>query len=142
VNNRKEFLIKEVEIVQSIISRMASNSFLVKGWAITLIVGILLVDKIDGVDGRISVAFIPLILFWLLDSYFLWQERLYRKLYDWNVTHRLDTNDYLFSLNTERFKKDVSKRTIPFARTFLLFYGAVFASLIIYILSLYFGLIK
>jgi hypothetical protein len=28
------------------------------------------------------LAFIPALIFWVLDGYFLWQERLYRKLYD------------------------------------------------------------
>lgn len=36
-NNRlKEYMLKEIEIIQEIIKRIAFNSFMIKGWAITL----------------------------------------------------------------------------------------------------------
>ena len=75
--DNKDFFLKEIELIQNIISRMASNSFLVKGWAVTLIVATLL---LDGKSVRVYISFVPLLVFWFLDAYFLWQERLYRKL--------------------------------------------------------------
>jgi len=38
----KEYMLKEIEIIQAIIKRMAFNSFMIKGWAITLVVVTLL----------------------------------------------------------------------------------------------------
>ena len=32
--------LKHLELVQSVINRMASNSFMLKGWAVTLVAGI------------------------------------------------------------------------------------------------------
>jgi hypothetical protein len=31
--NLKEFMLKEIDVIQDIIKRTASNSFLIKGWA-------------------------------------------------------------------------------------------------------------
>ncbi|MBW8004043.1 MAG: hypothetical protein FVQ80_18960 [Planctomycetes bacterium] len=76
----KEYMLKEIEIIQDIIKRMAFNSLMIKGWAITLVVVSLLLKGTD--KYQIWIAFIPLLVFWFLDAYFLWQERLYRELYD------------------------------------------------------------
>jgi len=114
--NLKEFMLKEVEIIQDIIKRMAHNSFLIKGWAITLVVGILLL-KGPG-TYQIFLAFIPLIAFWYLDAYFLRQERLFRKLYDWVVTHRLHTDESLFDMSTgSRSGEDFEKKVDSIFRT-------------------------
>ena len=139
---KEEFLMKEVDIIQSIINRMTSNSFLIKGWTITLVSAILLFDNIASFNIQIAIIFIPIPLFWLLDSYFLWQERLYRKLYDWVISNRLLNEEWLFSMNTDRFKEEVPKYTTPFSKTFLLFYGSVVVSVILFAFFLYLGLIK
>lgn len=119
----KEYLEKEVDIIQSIINRLANNSFLIKGWAITLIVVTLL---FEGSEDKVFVAFIPLIAFWYLDSYFLQQERLYRELYKWVITSRLQTNDHLLDMNAHRFDANVqSVVKIMFSVTLLTFYGSI-----------------
>lgn len=73
-------MLKEIDITQDIIKRMASNSFMIKGWTITPVVATLL---FKGNKMQVFIAFIPLIVFLFLDAYFLWQERLYRELYNW-----------------------------------------------------------
>ena len=70
IKNEK-LLIEEVKLVQDIIKRMATNSFNVKTWAITLIVATLL---FKGNDKHLFIAFIPLFAFWYLDAYYLRQE--------------------------------------------------------------------
>ena len=90
----KECMLKEIEIIQDIIKRMAFNSFMIKGWAITLVVVSLLLKGTE--KYQIWIAFIPLLVFWFLDAYFLWQERLYRKLYEWVINNRLKTDEYLW----------------------------------------------
>lgn len=143
----KQFLMKEVEIIQSTINRMASTSFLIKGWTITLVVGILLLNNwnsnetqtMESVKMQILIAFVPIGLFWILDSYFLRQERLYRKLYDWVIENRPEKDDHLLSLNTDRFKKQVPIQSIPFSSTFRLFYGGILVPVLLYTAYLYFG---
>jgi len=120
----KEFLLKEVEIIQDIIKRMAFNSFLIKGWTITLVAVTLL---LKGSKYQVLIAFIPLIVFWFLDAYFLWQERLYRRLYNWVIQNRMETDKFLFDMNAYRFKKEEqSILRIMFSITLGWFYGSIF----------------
>jgi len=133
--NLKEFMLKEVEIIQDIIKRMAHNSFLIKGWTITLVVGILL---LKGKWYQILFAFFPLIVFWFLDAYFLWQERMYKKLYDWVIKNRLITDEYLFNMDAYRFKNKVqSKVRIMFSLTLSWFYGTIAVLIAIYFIFLF-----
>ncbi|MBC8181391.1 hypothetical protein H8E88_09720 [candidate division KSB1 bacterium] len=128
--NLKEYLLKEIEVIQGIINRMAFNSFLIKGWTITLVVVALL---LKGAKYQVWIAFIPLLVFWFLDAYFLWQERMYRKLYDWVITNRLKSEEYLFNMNAYRFKDEVqAKIKIMFSITLGWFYGSIAVLIIIY----------
>ena len=132
-NNLKEYMLKEIDIIQDIIRRMAYNSFMVKGWTITLVVVTLLLKGTE--KYQIWIAFIPLLIFWFLDAYFLWQERMYRKLYDWVINNRLKTEEYLFDMNAYRFKDKVQSRArIMFSITLGLFYGFIAILVIIYTL--------
>ena len=74
---------QHLQMIQDTISRMAGNSFLLKGWAVTLIAGIFALSSNDADKLYFLVAYIPILVFWWLDSYYLCQERKYRKLYDY-----------------------------------------------------------
>ena len=74
--------LKHLEMLQGVINRMAANSFALKGWAVTLIAGIFALAGKDTDKMYFLVAYLPIIVFWGLDSYYLLQERLYRALYD------------------------------------------------------------
>jgi hypothetical protein len=126
----KEFMLKEIEIIQDIIKRMAFNSFMMKGWTVTLVAVTLL---LKGSEYQVFIAFIPLIVFWYLDAYFLWQERLYRRLYNWVVQNRMQTEEFLFDMNAYRFKdEEQSKFRIMFSITLGWFYGSIFVLTLIY----------
>jgi len=134
--NLKEYMLKEIDIIQDIIKRMAFNSFMIKGWAITLVVVTLLLKGTE--KYQVWLAFIPLIVFWFLDAYFLWQERMYRKLYEWVINNRLKTEEYLFDMNAYRFKNEVqSIPRIMFSITLGWFYGSIATLVIIYVLILF-----
>ena len=83
--------IRHLEFIQAVIPRLANNSFLMKGWALT-VAGLIFGFAVDQGSWRIAAAaLLPVAgLFWGLDAYFLRQERLSRKLYDAarNPTHR------------------------------------------------------
>jgi hypothetical protein len=79
----KKYFVEEVKIVQEIIKRMASNSFLMKGWSVTLVTATLLLKVALDNKYAILIALIPLFSFWILDAFFLRQEKLYRRLYEW-----------------------------------------------------------
>lgn len=130
------YMLKEIDIIQDIIKRMASNSFMLKGWTVTLVVATLL---LKGTKYQVLIAFIPLLVFWSLDAYFLWQERMYRKLYEWVINNRLNTNEYLFDMNAKkRFKDKVdSIPEIMLSTTLRLFYGSILILLVVYLLCLF-----
>jgi len=73
-----------------------------------------------------------------LDAYFLWQERLYRRLYNWVIKNRMDTDEYLFDMNAYRFKnEEQSKLRIMFSITLGWFYGSIFILTLIYTIFLF-----
>ena len=75
--------IQYLEMIQGVITRMAWNSFTTKGWAIALVIGIF-ASAIMVVANKIYclLAYIPIIVFWFLDTYYLQLERKYRALYE------------------------------------------------------------
>ena len=77
-----EYKIRHLEFIQAAIDRMANNSFLIKGWCITLVSALLGLAAKDNDQKFIIVVFFPALMFWLLDAYYLRQERLFRKKYD------------------------------------------------------------
>lgn len=71
-------VIKHIEILQGIITRMAGNSAACKTWAIPIITGIL-AFSIEKLCIPIWVSLIPAIMFFLLDSFYLGLERHFIK---------------------------------------------------------------
>ena len=95
--------VKHLELIQGIINRMSSNSFMLKGWAVSLVAGIFAIADKDADKMYFLVAYIPVIVFWFLDAYYLGQERLYRSLYD-GVRKKKET-EIDFSLNPDSISK-------------------------------------
>lgn len=74
--------LKHLELIQAIVGRLAGNSFLVKGWAIT-VSGAFFGFALNLHSTRLAiVGAVPILAFWALDMYFLRSERLFRALYD------------------------------------------------------------
>lgn len=74
--------LRYLEIINTIIARMASNSFSLKGWAVTLASGVLILSAKESNKLFFLIAYFPIITFWFLDSYYLQLERKYRFIYD------------------------------------------------------------
>ncbi|MBO6301465.1 MAG: hypothetical protein J6N15_03400 [Ruminiclostridium sp.] len=91
---------KHLEMIEGVIERMGSNSFQLKGWAVTL-VALIGGFAAQGSDKRFFlIAFIPLIAFWFLDAFFLQLERKYKILYK-NVAD-LEENKIDFNMDTRK----------------------------------------
>lgn len=132
----KETLHKEIDLIQGVINRMANNSFLLKGWTITLIVAVLAFTRDTLVTNDVTflsmVLLIPLFVFWYLDAFFLHKERCYIALYNWVIKNREKSNKNLYDLNYRRFENDVvSIWKIMFSPTLRTFYGIVVLILIL-----------
>ncbi|CAA0092744.1 Uncharacterised protein [BD1-7 clade bacterium] len=70
-----------LSLIQGVINRMAANSFVIKGWSITIMAAIIaLASSLKSWPLTFIVVF-PVLLFWWLDAYFFMLEKTFRKLY-------------------------------------------------------------
>lgn len=81
--------VKHLEFIQSNIARMNQCSFQMKGWMVTIVSALLALyaSSVDSITGEgtnmyIFVAIAPTVIFWVLDSYYLQQERKFRGVYN------------------------------------------------------------
>lgn len=99
----EERKIRHLEMIQNIITRLASNSFLIKGWTVTIVVGLFAFANFKEMNSKfIIVALIPVLFFWGLNGFFLYQEKLFRKLYVRVINLQVDKVN--FSMEIESFK--------------------------------------
>ena len=73
--------LKHLEFIEAVIGRMATNSFLFKGWAITIAAALASFATVDAKPGLLVIAIASTLMFWMLDGYYLWLERRFRALY-------------------------------------------------------------
>lgn len=119
---------KHLEFIQEVIKRMASNSFLLKGWSITLIsavIGFVIQSNAPEEKSQqiylILLAIGLIIAFWFLDAFYLSQERAYIKLFE-DVRKRRN-EDIDFSLNAKPYLSGyASWSTSLTSKIFLIFY--------------------
>lgn len=102
-SNKMNKKLKHLELVQGVMNRMASNSFMLKGWAVTLVAGIFALAGKDTDKLYFLVAYVPVIVFWGLDAYYLLQEKLYRSLYDKVRQTEEDNIDFSLNATAEEF---------------------------------------
>lgn len=99
VNENK---LKHLELIQNVITRMANNSFLLKGWNLTILAALIGLNK-DGLDGKvIFIGFILTVVFWVLDAYYLSQERIFRARYDEVSIKKEEDIDFCMKLDGEK----------------------------------------
>ena len=119
----KEAKLKHLEFIQGVVNRLAADSFRMKGWSVALAAALFVLLARGGDPKFAPVALVPVVIFWGLDGYFLWQERLFRALYD--HVRVLEENEIDFSMNVGKFRQDWTWRAATFSRTLISFYGAV-----------------
>lgn len=137
--------LKHLEMLQQVITRMAGNSFLVKGWSITLISALLAFAAKDKISIMAWVAILPWLAFWMLDGFFLHQERLFRRLFD---HYRAQPQDTATDFSMDTRLEDVQDKpevkpwfAVMFSRTLLIFHGLLVCLIVAVILAAYCGLI-
>jgi hypothetical protein len=124
-----EIIHKEIDLIQNCINRMAQNSFLIKGWTLTIIAVVLaLSEKVIDSTYLCMVLLIPLLSFWYLDAFFLQTEKMYREMYVWVLDARKKgDSSFLYDLNPHRFEEKVdSIWKIMRSITLRVFYGIPF----------------
>lgn len=114
---------KHLEFIQAVISRLSTDSFLVKGWALTVASAINAFAASHS-SGRVAaVGLLPGLVFWGLDAYYLWHERLFRRLYVAAATGQVS----VYAMDVEPYKKSTTWRGTLVSRTIWPIYGLIVA---------------
>ena len=69
-------------ILQGVINRMATNGASCKTWCITLVSAIVVIIADKGKPNYVWISVVPIILFLVLESYYLALERQFREVYN------------------------------------------------------------
>ncbi|HGS4534728.1 TPA: hypothetical protein ACMD1Y_002124 [Vibrio cholerae] len=98
-----ESKLKHLEFIQNVISRMNSNSFLLKGWSITLVSALFALAAKDANINYVLISYIVLPVFWVLDGFFISTERAYCVLY--TEVSLKEESEINFSMDASCFAK-------------------------------------
>ena len=86
--------------------------------------------SIEGTSNIAILAILPVMVFWGLDGYYLWQERLFRLLYD--HIRRQNPENVDFDMNPQPVKdKDKGWFSAASSRTVLLFHGVLLVAIVV-----------
>ena len=128
-----EKVVEHLKMTQAVIDRMNRNSFWVKTLSAALIVAAMVFVAIQG--QKYPVVFLmPLTLvagFWILDGYFLWQERLFREVYN-EIRVQSDT-DFEMSPMKHKNRPECSWLSAIFSPTLIIFYLMEIVCIIAYL---------
>lgn len=115
--------VKHLEFIQAIVTRLGNGSFLIKGWTLTA-AGIFFAVLSKDLSWKVAVTgFMPIAGFWLLDSYYLRQERLFRKLYD--AVRLPGSTVEPFAMNVNGYHSAVPWMDVIRSHTMRNFYGTL-----------------
>jgi hypothetical protein len=120
-----EAKLKHLEFIQATIGRMAKNSFLFKGWAITIAAALSALAAHDSHIGVLFAALVPTLLFWGLDAYYLWLERGFVALH--NRVSAMSEADIDFSMAIDKGDATVRWLRTCSRRHLVAFYGTILA---------------
>ena len=123
-----ESRIRYLEAIQRVIDRLSNISFILKGWAVTLVAGLMALAANGSNLGFVLITYIPIAVFWFLDAYFLMMERQYRDLFKENID--LSQKLEQFTLKREKGDIDIFVKSL-FSITMLLTYIPLIVSTLI-----------
>lgn len=110
--------LKHLEFVQGVIARLAQNSFLLKGWSVTLVAAILALSGSSPGIRPVLIAIFPALVFWGLDAFYLTQERHFRELHKDAMAGRitvLSMDPYSYESGWKGWLRSVKSRSVfPF----------------------------
>jgi hypothetical protein len=107
-----ELRLRHLDMIQAVVTRHAQNSFAVRGWSVTVVSAVfaVAVTQDQAPPATVLVALAPTLIFWWMDAYYLWQERLFRGLYADAARRARDgaagePEVKLFDLSTNAYRK-------------------------------------
>lgn len=122
---------KHLEMIQGVINRLSRNSFLLKGWSVTLLSALIALSAHNNNINLVYFACIPIPILWGLDGFFLWQEKLFRRLHD--LVRVLPEDKIDFSMDESQITgKDRPKwLKATFSKILIPFHGPLFLTIIV-----------
>lgn len=126
---------KHLEMLQGVINRMASNSFLFKGWSITLIAAISAFAAKGNNKALLAIPLVSTLLFWAIDAYYLMLERAFVRMYNTVAEAPASAVNYKMTPATEDKTFGTWLKTLK-RPVLLMFYGVVLILLVILVLML------
>ena len=125
-----------LNMLQGVIARMAQNSASCNPWCVTLVAALLVLAVDKAKPDMILVGLLPLVMFALLDAYYLSLERMFRTKYNEFVARlREETAEarHLFDLAPARrgWRQFPYALACIFSPSVLPFYGVLVAGLIV-----------
>lgn len=122
---------KHMDYVQAVINRLANNSFVMKGWALTVSSAILgfAASRSDPLLALVAVT--PALAFWVLDTYFLRQERAFRAMFD-DIAEKKVAG---FEIKPAPYAARQSW-SVGWSMSLALFYGAIVVVIILVVITL------
>lgn len=114
---------KHLEFIQGVINRLSSNTFLFKGWSITIVVAVFTAMVTTQNYALMWLSLGATVIFWFIDAYYLMLEQSYCKLYNKvaetdieKIDYKMNVKEYIcFSAWIKAFKRPV----------LLMFYGTI-----------------
>ena len=98
--------IAHLQMIQGVIDRMSTSAAVYKGFAATIVTGIAAISFTDVRSRVLLAAFLPVVCFLAMDTYYLQLEKKYRILYE-KVRTEVVLSD--FSLNPYCTKDELKK---------------------------------
>ena len=97
--------VDHLNMIESVITRMASNSLQIKCWCLAIVGAAIVLSR----SAIIAACILPVILFCYLDVNYISLEKSYRNLYD--EVRQKDDSDIDFSMHFKPVLKTVSLRS-------------------------------
>jgi hypothetical protein len=119
--------IAHLQMIQGVINRLSTNSFLLKGWSIVLISAIFAFAK-GGNYSFLVISYFPALVFWGLDGYFLYEERIFRKVYEHVRMMSEEEIDFSMKISCDREGID-SWLSVATSKTIIAFHGVILFSI-------------
>lgn len=127
--------IRHLELIQVTINRFSTNSFQIKGWSVLIVSALFALAASDTNPFFAFLAYVPAIVFWGLDGYYLSMERIYRKLYE--IVRMKEEAEIDFSMNTQGLnEKKHPWICATLSKTLIPFHGSIIIAIIIVMVSL------
>ena len=123
---------QHLEFIQSVITRMNTNSFQIKGMTITIVSALIAIYATTTNIAFVFLGIVPTLLFWFLDSYYLQQERKFRGVYNNVAGLKNDVEVKLYEMPIQKFQGgQYCFCKVFFSKTIAWLYGTIVLLLLV-----------